>query len=223
VASMMNMMDEMKVDPELIEIMKDPYALDPRNMPRGGDENDQTGARYDGDAKQWTAPFVMAGINTRVVRRSNALSNYRYGKDFRYSESMFTGSGPLGLIKAGMISFVSGFFMFLSYLSFTRSILQKFVPAPGEGPSPETIEKGFFDIAFFGKHPSDPTKSISVKVTGDKDPGYGATSKMLVESAVCLAHDDLSVKGGFWTPSTAMGDKLITRLNENAGMKFEVL
>jgi len=223
VASMMNMMDEMKVDPELAKLMQDPYALDPRNMPRGQDENDQMGARYDEDAKQWTAPFIMAAINTRVVRRTNALSNYRYGKDFRYSESMFTGAGVSGRIKASLISFASGVFMAISYFSFSRSILQKFVPAPGEGPSPEAIENGFFEITLLGKHPTDAAKNIRVKVTGDKDPGYGATSKMLVESAVCLAHDELNVKGGFWTPSTAMGNALITRLRANAGMGFEVI
>lgn len=222
VASMMNMMEEMKVDPGLSQVLGDPYALNPRNLPQGKDENDQTGAIYDEDAKQWTAPFVMAAINTRVVRRTNALLNNQYGEDFRYSEAMFTGRGPSGFIKASMISIASALFMLLAYFSPTRSLLKRVVPAPGEGPSPEDIEKGFFNVELFGRHPKDADKNMRVVVTGDKDPGYGATSKMLVESAVCLARDDLDVAGGFWTPATAMGSTLIKRLQANAGMTFEI-
>jgi short subunit dehydrogenase-like uncharacterized protein len=222
VASMMNMMEEMKVEPELSQVLADPYALNPRNLPQGKDKNDQAGAIYDEDAQQWTAPFVMAAINTRVVRRTNALLNNQYGEDFRYSESMFTGRGPSGFIKASMISMVSGLFMLLAYFAPTRSLLKRVVPAPGEGPSPEDIEKGFFNIELFGRHPEDATKNMRVLVTGDKDPGYGATSKMLVESAVCLAQDDLDVAGGFWTPASAMGSTLIKRLQANAGMTFEI-
>lgn len=221
-ASMMNMMEEMKVDPDLSQVLQDPYALNPRNFPQGNDKNDQTGAIYDKDAGQWTAPFVMAGINTRVVRRTNALLGNQYGEDFRYNESMFTGNGPSGYIKASLISVASALFMLLAYFSPTRSLLARVVPAPGEGPSPEDIENGFFNIEFFARHPDDSTKNMGAIVTGDKDPGYGATSKMLVESAVCLAQDKLEVGGGFWTPASAMGGTLIKRLQANAGMTFEI-
>jgi len=220
VASMMNMMEEAKVDPSISETLADPYALNPPNMPRGPDGGDQTGPEFDMDFKQWTAPFVMAGINTRVVRRSNALMDYVYGKEFRYSEAMLTGEGPGGYIKAAMVAGVSALMMITAAFSPTRSLLQKVAPAPGEGPSKEAREKGSFNIEFIGKCGE---HRLKARVTGDKDPGYGATCKMLAESAVCLARDELEIGGGIWTPASAMGDKLIERLNEKAGMTFELI
>ncbi len=223
VASMMNMMEEADRNPAIRDVLADPYGLNPQNMPRGVDGPDQTAPLFDLDFKQWTAPFVMAGINTRVVRRTHALQDYRYGDDFRYSEAMLMGNGPAGYVKAALVAGMSGFVMLTAAFSSTRSLLAKVVPKPGEGPTPEAIENGFFDIELFGKHPDDRARSIKVRVTGDKDPGYGATSKMLAESAICLAKDDLDVPGGFLTPAAAMGDRLLTRLQENAGMTFSVI
>lgn len=223
IASMMNMMEEARVDPSIPDILADPYSLNPPNMPRGEDGADQTGALYDLDFMQWTGPFVMAGINTRVVRRSNALQNYRYGQDFRYSEAMLMGNGPGGYMKAAMLAGMSGLMMLAAAFNPTRSLMQKVVPQPGEGPSPEMVQNGFFNIELFGKSHSDSSKTIKVKVTGKGDPGYGATSKMLAESAVCLAKDELPSDGGILTPSVAMGDKLLERLQANAGMTFETV
>jgi len=223
VASLMNVMEEARVDPHINEVMADPYSLNPLNMPRGEDGPDQSAALYDLDFMQWTAPFVMAAINTRVVRRTNALTNYSYGRDFRYSEAMLMGSGPGGYLKAATVAGVSGLVMLTAAFSPTRSLLKQVVPKPGEGPSPEAIANGFFNIELYGRHADDKEKNIKVKVTGDRDPGYGATSKMLAESAVCLAKDELGEQGGILTPAAAMGDKLLQRLQNNAGMTFSVL
>jgi len=222
VASMMNMMEEGKVDPSILDLIADPYALNPQNMPRGEDGPDQAAAIYDADFKQWTAPFVMAAINTRVVRRSNALMGYKYGHEFRYSESMLMGNGPGGYMKASLVAGMSGLLMLLTAFKSTRSLLAQLMPSPGEGPSEEAIEKGYFKIEFSGKASENAAKKLNVTVTGDRDPGYGATSKMLAESAVCLAKDSLDVAGGIWTPSTAMGERLLNRLENNAGMSFTV-
>ncbi len=223
IASMMNMMEEARVDPTITEILSDPYSLNPPNMPRGEDGQDQTGALYDLDFMQWTGPFVMAAINTRVVRRSNALQNYVYGQDFRYSEAMLMGNGPGGYIKASMLAGMSMLMMLGTAFTPTRNLLQKVVPKPGEGPSRQAIEKGYFKIELFGKDQSDPANKIRVAVNGKGDPGYGATSKMLAECAVCLAKDDLPDQGGILTPSVAMGEQLLARLQENAGMTFSQL
>ena len=107
-------------------------------------------------------------------------------------------------------------------VSALRNLLGRFVPAPGEGPSKEEREAGFFDIRLLGEHPDDRGKSLRARVTGDRDPGYGSTAKMLGESAVCLARDELSVGGGFWTPASAMGEPLIERLQARAGLSFSI-
>ncbi len=223
VESMMHMMEQVRADPTIMETLSDPYALNPQNMPRGDDTNDQTGAVYDTDFHQWTAPFVMAGVNTRVVRRSHALQGYCYGKEFRYSESTLAGDGPMGYTRASMIAGGSILMVLAGAFGPTRSLLRKIAPAPGEGPSSETIRNGSFNIEFLGKCANDPRQQIKVSVTGDRDPGYGATSKMLAETAVCLAKDELSSAGGVLTPASAMGDFLISRLCDNAGMTFSVV
>ena len=222
VASLMNMMEETRADPALLEVIGDPYALNPLNMPRGDDGPDQTGAVYDREFKQWTGPFVMAGINTRVVRRTHALLDYSWGKHFRYDEAMLMGDGPAGFAKANLLAGGSGLMMLAAGFTPTRNLLNRVVPAPGEGPSAEDIQNGHFEIELFGTHPQDPEKNMTAVVTGDRDPGYGATSKMLAEAAVCLAQDELETPVGILTPAVAMGDKLIARLGEKAGMSFSI-
>jgi short subunit dehydrogenase-like uncharacterized protein len=105
----------------------------------------------------------------------------------------------------------------------TRKLAQRFLPAPGEGPSRKQREAGFYELFFYGVHPSSRDDDMLVKVTGDMDPGYGSTSKMLGEAAACLALDDLDVAGGFWTPASAMGSSLLDRLIERAGLSFDVM
>ena len=100
-----------------------------------------------------------------------------------------------------------------------------FLPQPGEGPTREQRETGCFELIILGKHPQDYKLDIRARVTGDRDPGYGATCKMLGESAACLAldKDRIAVAGGFWTPASAMGDLLLKRLRRDAGMTFEIV
>ena len=220
VASMMNMMDEANANPKILDIIADPYALNPLNTPRGDDGADQTTAEYDKEFRQWTGPFVMASINTRVVRRSHALLGYPWGGHFRYDEAILTGDGPSGFAKAVMIAGGTGLMNKVAGIGSLRKLLAKVVPAPGEGPSVADMENGFFEIELRASNPEDPKKDLTAVVTGDRDPGYGATSKMIAESAICLAVDHLDSAGGFLTPATAMGDLLISRLAEKGGMGF---
>ena len=190
------------------------------NMPRGEDGADQTTAEYDKDFRQWTGPFVMAGINTRVVRRSHALLGYPWGSHFRYDEAILTGDGPSGFAKAVMIAGGTGLMNKVAGIGSLRKLLARVVPAPGEGPSVADMENGFFEIELRASNPEDPKKDLTAVVTGDRDPGYGSTCKMIAESAVCLAVDHLDSAGGFLTPASAMGDLLISRLAEKGGMGF---
>lgn len=223
VASLINLMEEASANPAIRELLADPYSLNPRNMPTGSDGPDQTGPVYDRDFREWTAPFAMAGINTRVVRRSNALMGYPWGKSFSYDESVLMGDGPMGYGRAVMVSGVTLLIMGAAAFAPSRGLLERMAPAPGEGPTRDIIDNGYFQIELMAIHPLDRSRNLRARVTGDRDPGYGATSRMLAESAVCLALDELPVAGGIWTPASAMGDKLIERLVRNAGMTFEVV
>ena len=222
-ASMMTALEEAKSDPAARRAMGNPYGLNPADGYRGPDGPDQRGTVWDPDVDSWTAPFVMAAVNTRVVRRSNALMDYVYGKDFRYDEAMMTGRGVSGWARANAMTVALGGFMAAAWLPPTRAILNRlFLPAPGEGPSAEDRENGFYDIVLIGKAGGSGPRTLRGRVKGDRDPGYGSTSKMLGESAVCLALDRLEVGGGFWTPASAMGADLIARLENNAGLSFEI-
>ena len=164
----------------------------------------------------------MAAINTRVVLRSHALQGYPSGSDFRYDEGMMMGKGFAGQVRAtgftaGLAAFIAG-----AALAPTRWLMEKTIlPAPGSGPSRDAQGKGFWDCRFIG-HTKD-GRDLAVKVTGDRDPGYGSTAKMLGEAAACLALDisKSDVGGGFWTPSSAMGEALIERLVVHAGVRFD--
>ena len=216
VYSMMNMMDEADSDPEIVTTLADPYALNPPGSHRGEDVNDQTTAIYDEDFTSWTSPFAMAGINTRVVRRSNALMNYAYGEDFRYDEATLSDSS----IKARAAALAGNMVMGSMAITPLRKMAAGLLPAPGEGPSKTKRENGFYEIWLHGRHPNDRSKDVRAIVKGDMDPGYGSTSKMLAECAVCLARDDVEVAGGFWTPASALGNHLLARLQEHAGLSF---
>ena len=221
-ASMSNIIQEAKRDRSIARILADPYALNPPGERQGPDSGDQQDVRFDEDVNSWTAPFVMAGINTRIVRRSNALAGYPYGRGFRYREATLTGPGTGGRIKGAMLAATLGALVLGMSAGPTRALLQKFVlPEPGEGPSREQQESGFFSLMQVGKLPDGTV--MRTRIAGDRDPGYGSTSKMLSESAVCLAKDELATGGGVWTPASAMGAPLLERLRRNAGLTFEVL
>lgn len=224
-ASMLNIVEEARRDKEVARVLKNPYALCPPDARDGERQPYVSSAQHDPVFDVWTAPFVMAAINTRVVLKANAVSDFAYGKDFRYDEAVMTGRGFSGRMKATMVSLAMGAFALGAALGPTRSLLKKLVlPKPGEGPSAEEREAGFFKIAIDGRNDGG-EQSLRVSVSGDRDPGYGSTSKMLGETAVALARDLPSdaLPGGMWTPSTALGEKLLERLREHAGLKFEVL
>lgn len=222
IASMIQIFDEAKRDPRVRKAMSNPYSLNPKGQRRGPDKLDDDSPVYDEEFQQWSSTFVMAAINTRVVRRSNALAGYPYGKKFRYSERQLTGGGSIGKRRAAMACRGNKYAPLMLGLAPLRMIATRFLPAPGEGPSPEAQRRGHFELLFHGLN-STSGNSAEVRVSGDRDPGYGATSRMLGEAAVCLARDPLECGGGLWTPATAMGEYLIDRLAESAGMTFEAL
>lgn len=220
-ASMMNAVEESRRDHDIARILRDPYALNPEGERCGPDRGDQAGVGFDTETGAWTAPFIMASVNTRIVRRTNVLLDYAYGRDFRYSEATLTGKGPGGWMRSACMTAGLGGFMLASAFGPSRAVLvKKVLPRPGEGPDRQRRESGFFDLRLIGKLPNGTV--IRARVTGDRDPGYGSTSRMLGESAVCLATDELSLHGGFWTPASAMGDLLAKRLVDNAGLTFDI-
>ncbi len=222
IASMMVMMDEAARDPEVGQLMRDPYALNPEGLAPGLDGADLAGAAWDADFNQWTGPFVMAAMNTRIVRRSNALLGHAYGKEFRYDEATLTGSGPGGFAKAAGLAASLGGGMAAMSIGPLRRFLHRRLPQPGEGPSRKQREAGYWDLLLWGRHPDDPSKNIRGRVQGDRDPGYGSTAKMLAESAVGLALDPRETGGGFFTPAAAMGSTLLDRLESSAGVTFSI-
>lgn len=219
IASMMNIIDEMKENPELRKVLGNPYALNPKGV-RGPDKRDQTGVRFDKDFNMWTGPFIMAAINTRVVRRSHALMGQPWGSDFQYSEVMGTGRGVKGLSAA--VSMAAGVVAFMASLAIplTRPFVEKRLPSPGEGPSAEVRAKGRFKTLFVALGDGESVRGV---VADRRDPGYGSTAVMLSESALCLAlqGNELRSQGGVLTPASTMGMHLVERLRA-AGMTFHV-
>lgn len=216
-ASMQNIIKEASLDREVRKSLTNPYGLNPIGEQKGNDKRDLSSVVYDSEIKSWIAPFLMAGINTRIVRRSNALSKYKYGKGFKYDESIMTGQGIKGRLNGIMLS-IPLIFLAAKPGSLLNKISSFFVPKPGDGPNKKERESGYFSSRFFV---FDEESNASVfKVTGDRDPGYGSTSKMLAESAVCIAKDNLEDKFGVLTPSYAMGDHILNRLISKAGLTF---
>ncbi len=200
-------------------ILKDPYALNPPRERSGPDGRDLARVAFDVDLDAWISPFAMAFINTRIVRRTNALLGYPYGRDFRYEEAVLAGKGTRGRVKAHLATVVLG--AFAAGITRTPRLVRPLLPRPGQGPSRERRETGSFSILLVGQ--SLDGKTIKARVTGKRDPGYGCTSRMLGESAVCLARDSTPAAGGILTPASAMQEQLLPRLVANAGLTFEVV
>lgn len=218
VASMLTMAERIG-DPAVRRVLGDPYALNPSGAPRGPDHGDAAGPRKDGFSGHWTGPFVMGPFNTRVVRRSNALMDFAYGRDFRYEEAVDMGTGVGGLARAAAMSGVMGGLLAAAAFAPTRRILARLAPKPGEGPGLEQREAGGFVAVLHGV--STAGDRVRATVSARKDPGYGATSVYLAESALCLVQDDLPARGGLLTPASCMGLHLVQRLRD-AGMVFQV-
>ena len=223
IASGMNVMEEVAKDSELRKVLANPYALAPKDMRTGPKQPNVTLPTNKDASGEWVAPFVMASVNTRVVQRSHALLGRPWGDDFQYDEAMMMGDGPAGAAKAAITTGGLGGFMAVAAIGPIRSLMSKYIlPKPGTGPSPEKQEAGFYDLRFFGET-ADGSKIVT-KVTGDADPGYGSTAKMLGETAMVLLDlDHETTPGGFHTPTTAFGDTLIGRLVEHAGLTFSVI
>lgn len=205
-ASMRAIVEATMKDLSLVSMLRDPFVLTP-----GFDGPKQPlGNRpvFDEDLRSWTAPFVMANINTRNVHRSNMLLGFPYGRDFVYDEMVLTGPGEQGEAVAKKVMAAN------SKFSGTE------VPKPGEGPSKEERENGMYDLLFVAIAPDGRQARATVK--GDRDPGYGSTSKMIAECAICLLRDTPDVPAGIWTPGAAMGERLIKRLQDHAGLTFAV-
>jgi short subunit dehydrogenase-like uncharacterized protein len=195
-ASLKATMAALSKDPSLFALMIDPFALTPGF--KGPEQPKGDKVEEDIDLGATVGPFIMAAINTRNVHRSNALLGHAYGADLAYDEMVVVDPNAP---PAPALGGEGG-------------------PQPGEGPSKEERETGFFDVLFIGLGAGG--EQMRVAVTGDKDPGYGCTSKMIGEAAICLIHEATNTPGGVWTPGAAMGMKLIERLRANAGMTFEV-
>lgn len=218
-SSINNLLKEAYRDKSIFKVLNNPYGLNPKDKMEGLDKKDLRKIIFDKESNSWIYPFIMAGINTKIVRRSNALSNFIYGKDFRYEEAMIAGKGISGFWKAILAVFPLAM-IGLNPNSFLKKIVDSFMPKPGEGPGIEKRKNGFYNLRFYIT--LNDNRTAFAKVIGDSDPGYGSTSKMLAESALCLAFDNLSDNYGVITPSYGMGDKLLNRLNDNAGLSFEL-
>lgn len=219
VASALNGLDEAKVDKTRRRIMGDPYALSPKRdeEPKLGDERDLASFRFDEFTGKWVAPFIMASVNTRVVRRSNALLGYAYGRQFKYAEVM----GMKNLVAAA--TFTAGLGLFMAGVLFgpTRKLVESRLPKPGEGPDEHSRKNGFLKVKLHAESEGGVKKVLTI--TGQGDPGYQLTSLILGQSALCLALDGekLPKVAGVLTPATAMGRVLIDRLVA-AGMTFSL-
>jgi short subunit dehydrogenase-like uncharacterized protein len=197
-------MASLKTNPELFSILGNPFSLS-EGFQGPQQENDSKPV-FDEALGVWVAPFFMAPINTKNVHRSNMLQNHAYGEDFLYNEMWVAGPGEEGEQVAKM-------------MATANPMSGDDVPKPGEGPSKESREAGNYDVLFCADIEG---SVISTSVTGDMDPGYGSTSKMIAESAICLVKDSTELKGGIYTPASSMGSKLIKRLVDNAGLTFNV-
>jgi short subunit dehydrogenase-like uncharacterized protein len=207
-ASMRALFEAAANDHSLVALLRNPFALTPGF--EGPKQPPGNRPMLDPDLNSWAAPFVMANINTRNVHRSNLLLGFPYGRDFVYDEMMLTGPGEKGEALAKRITAANT----------SDKMGGSGGPKPGEGPSKEERENGLYDLLFVALAPDGRQARASVK--GDRDPGYGSTSKMIAECAICLLRDTPDVPAGIWTPGAAMQHKLIKRLVDHAGLTFAV-
>jgi short subunit dehydrogenase-like uncharacterized protein len=221
-ASLLATMEAVGRDRSLIKTLGNPYALVPGF--KGPRQPDDSTAEWDDLAKSWTAPFVMAPINTKNVHRTHALRGHPWGTNFLYSERMLTGRGEKGEQRAKKLARNTRIQNALLAIGPTRALIRRFVlPKPGEGPNQRQRETGHYELVFVGQTADG--KKLRAVVKGDRDPGYGSTCKLITESALCLITetDRTMAPGGVWTPGAAMGLTLVRRLQERAGLSFAIV
>ena len=212
-------------DPLARQTLKNPYSLAPSGERTGVDSGEQRGPRRDPLRSLWTAPSPMAAVNERVIRRSNALLGYPWGREFRCREVVPTDRGVGGVLAAGGIA--AGLALGTAAMSVRplRAGLQRFVfPDPGDGPSRKEIENGHFTVRVIGRGTTAAGPfTVACEIGAAQDPGYGATAKLLGESAMCLLRDDAadSLAGGILTPASGIGDPLADRLR-GAGLTVKI-
>ena len=227
IESVRGVVDAARTDAAVRRLLADPYALSPDRACEpdrdAGAEPERTprGVVWESGLGTWTAPFAMASFNTRVVRRSNALAGWAYGRGFRYREVVACGSGPLAPVRAAAMTAGLAGALVASALPPARALLDRLLPGPGEGPSEQVRREGRFRVEVVAETASGARYAATVAATGD--PGYAATAVMLGESALCLAldRDRLPQRAGVLTPATAMGAALVDRLRA-AGMVLSV-
>ncbi len=221
VASMLNAIKQITADKEKARVLKTPYALLSEKVEGLPYQSAVKGLDKDPNTGHYLAPFIMASINTKVVHRTNYLLGYPWKTSFLYDESMQFSKGFKGWKKA--LTLVSGLALFglSASFSFTRNLLEKYiVPKPGEGPSIKLVKSGFFKVEFKGKLANE--QEIKMQVTGQGDPGYGSTCKMISETACLLLDTDKEKTGvGFLTPASALGHRLVQRLESKADVSFK--
>jgi short subunit dehydrogenase-like uncharacterized protein len=223
VDSMRVQLDAMKRDPSLRRLVADPYALSPDRdrEPRLGDERDARAITRDRDLGRWRSPFAMAPYNTRIVRRSNALQDWAYGRRFRYREVMGFPDGPLGLAAAGAMTLGLAAVAGGLTIGPTRAVLDRILPSPGDGPSEKTRRNGRFRLEIHAR--TSTGARYRGMVSGNGDPGYAATAVMLGESALALSSDSAALPpaAGVLTPATGIGLQLVERLRRH-DLHFDV-
>ncbi|MCH7763180.1 MAG: saccharopine dehydrogenase NADP-binding domain-containing protein [Candidatus Marinimicrobia bacterium] len=222
IASMVNLLKNAN-DEKSARIQSDPYALCQHVTDEMPHQRMQSFVWYDPRVDSFTAPFIMARYNSRIVFRSNDLLNYKYGRNFMYDEGIVIGKGMKGKLLGSLFMLGLGIFMKLMTMSFTRYILLKTVlPKPGEGPTKEERENGYFKMRLVGDD-EEKERRITVTISNSNDPGYGSTAKMLAESALCLVLNKKSIPSryGVLTPAVAFGHEIVNRL-KIAGMNISV-
>ncbi len=217
VASMSLIFDSIRRDRSLLRLMANPYALVPGAT--GPDKNDSRSVEHWPDHGAWTAPFIMAGCNTRVIRRSHALQGLPWGADFSYAEAMGTGRGFRGWMRAQATRMGLGVLVGVMAIPWLRALaVGTVLPAPGDGPTEKQRQAGRFSARVVGRCGDN---TLALDVVGQGDPGYLATSRMLAQTALSLACDDLPEMSGVLTPGAFMGDALLRRL-PRVGIRFDV-
>jgi short subunit dehydrogenase-like uncharacterized protein len=226
VASLLATLEAIAQRPELARVMADPFALTPGFA---GPPQPDPGAvaEHDPVAGGFTAPFVMAPINTKNVHRTNALRGHPWGRDFVYDERMLSDDSPAGQRRARRQALEARAQQALLSFGPSRALLRRLVlPAPGDGPTAAQREAGRYELLIVGSPPDGQAgkPALRVVVRGERDPGYGSTSRLITEAALCLLEDvdHEHTAGGVWTPGAAMGLALVRRLQAHAGLQFTV-